>query len=95
MSAVKIGTLKNQLSQYLNRVRRGERVQVYDRDELIAEIVPIQGKGAPSAWERMVQAGFLRPPEEEGGLSGLKISKASPRLKQTLDRAFAESRDES
>ena len=94
MSAVKIGVLKNQLSQYLNRVRRGDRVQIYDRDELIAEIIPASGKGAPSVWERMIQDGFLQPAEEEGGFSGLRIATASPRLKQVLDQALDETRDE-
>jgi antitoxin (DNA-binding transcriptional repressor) of toxin-antitoxin stability system len=38
----KIAELKNQLSRYLALVRRGEVVQVFDRDVPIARIVPIR-----------------------------------------------------
>ena len=41
---VKTGELKNRLSYYLRRVReRGETVIVYDRDEPIATLQPLQG----------------------------------------------------
>jgi len=39
---VKISELKAHLSQYLRHVRRGHTVEVFDRETLIAEIVPIQ-----------------------------------------------------
>ena len=40
MKSVGIKILKNKLSSYLDLVRRGERVLVTDRDEVIAEIRP-------------------------------------------------------
>jgi antitoxin (DNA-binding transcriptional repressor) of toxin-antitoxin stability system len=40
MKAVKIGTLKNQLSAYLKLVRNGEEVIVQDRDTPVARILP-------------------------------------------------------
>jgi prevent-host-death family protein len=41
MKKAKIGELRNNLSRYLQRVREGETVTIYDRNLPIAEIVPI------------------------------------------------------
>lgn len=40
MSVVKVSELKDRLSYYLRRVRRGESVLVSDRDRVIARIEP-------------------------------------------------------
>jgi prevent-host-death family protein len=40
MQMVKIADLKNNLSRYLARVRRGAEITVYDRDTPVARIVP-------------------------------------------------------
>ena len=40
MSVVKVSDLKNRLSHYLRRVRRGESVLISDRDQVIARIEP-------------------------------------------------------
>ena len=37
-----ISTLKNNLSRYLQRVRQGQTVEVFDRDQLVARIVPVE-----------------------------------------------------
>jgi antitoxin (DNA-binding transcriptional repressor) of toxin-antitoxin stability system len=42
MRRAKIAELKNNLSRYLDHVRAGGTVLVLDRDEPIAEIVPLQ-----------------------------------------------------
>ncbi len=42
MKKAKIGELRNGLSRYLDHVRAGGSVVVYDRDTPIAEIVPIR-----------------------------------------------------
>jgi antitoxin (DNA-binding transcriptional repressor) of toxin-antitoxin stability system len=39
---VKISELKAHLSEYLRHVRRGLTVEVFDRETLIAEIVPVE-----------------------------------------------------
>ena len=41
MKKAKIGELRNGLSRYLDHVRAGGSVVVYDRDTPIAEIVPV------------------------------------------------------
>lgn len=42
MNQAKIYDLKNRLSFFLNKVRRGQSVRVYDRNCPIADIVPIR-----------------------------------------------------
>lgn len=49
MQTVGVRELKNRLSEYLRRVRLGERVLVTDRGEVVAEFLPPgQGQGDPS-----------------------------------------------
>jgi prevent-host-death family protein len=60
MLTVKIAELKNNLSRYLRAVRRGERVEILDRDVPIARITPIDSEGVkPGAVEKADRA-FLR-----------------------------------
>jgi antitoxin (DNA-binding transcriptional repressor) of toxin-antitoxin stability system len=49
MQTVGVRELKNKLSEYLRRVRLGERVLVTDRGEVVAEFLPPgQGQADPS-----------------------------------------------
>lgn len=49
MQTVGVRELKNKLSEYLRRVRLGERVLVTDRGEVVAEFLPAgQGQGDPA-----------------------------------------------
>jgi antitoxin (DNA-binding transcriptional repressor) of toxin-antitoxin stability system len=63
--AVKIAELKNRLSYYLRRVRRGESILVCDRDRVIARIERV-GAGAPvhgsdAEWlDRLERRGVIR-----------------------------------
>jgi antitoxin (DNA-binding transcriptional repressor) of toxin-antitoxin stability system len=54
MSAVNISELKDNLSHYLRRVRRGETILVRDRDRVIARIEPAgpadSGAAGDEAW---------------------------------------------
>ena len=48
MKAVGLRELKNRLSEYVREVRRGERVLVTDRGEVVAELLPPgQGSAVP------------------------------------------------
>ena len=51
MKKAKIAELRNGLSRYLDHVRAGGTVVVYDRDKPIAEIVPIKKSRARSKEE--------------------------------------------
>ncbi|HEY9786464.1 MAG TPA: type II toxin-antitoxin system prevent-host-death family antitoxin [Candidatus Obscuribacterales bacterium] len=44
MKPINIAELKNNLSLYLNKVRRGEEIVVRDRNTPIAKIIPWQGE---------------------------------------------------
>ena len=49
MQRAKIGEMKNQLSRYLDHVRGGGEVLVFDRDRPIARLVPVSRPGGPAA----------------------------------------------
>lgn len=59
--SVNVAELKNNLSAFLARVRRGEEVLVRDRDVPIARIVPLGGDGSHEEEEALVAAGALKP----------------------------------
>ena len=59
MNSVKIATLKNGLSQYLETVRRGGEIVVIDRDTPIARIVPYGAHGSALLAE-LVKNGTVR-----------------------------------
>jgi len=68
MASVGIRDLKNKLSRYVRRVAAGERVAVTDRGRVVAELVPPSpgaSAGRPG-YDRLVAAGVLRPPLEQG-----------------------------
>ena len=55
MKQAKIANLKNNLSRYLDHVRRGGSVTVLDRDRPVARLVPLPHKGAGGASERLAR----------------------------------------
>lgn len=62
MKKTKIADLKNKLSYYLERVKKGETILVLDRTTPVARIVPVE---APSS---------LPPKEEDAWLRRLEAS---------------------
>jgi antitoxin (DNA-binding transcriptional repressor) of toxin-antitoxin stability system len=65
MKKAMVSELKNRLSYYLRFVRAGESVLVYDRDQAIARIEPVQNAAAddPGAWiAELERRGALRAP---------------------------------
>jgi len=65
MKPVKIAELKNRLSYYLRRVRRGEVVLIADRDRVIARIERVsEAEAVPEGeaeWvERLERQGVIR-----------------------------------
>jgi len=62
MRAVGLRELKNRLSEYVRDVRRGERVLVTDRGEVVAELVPpghsSQAAGIPPGLEALSRSGL-------------------------------------
>ena len=60
MTAVGIRELKNQLSQYLKRVRGGERLVVTERGKPVAIISPPHASGADKHIEALLREGLAR-----------------------------------
>jgi prevent-host-death family protein len=65
MKTVNIGELKNQLSAYLQYVRRGEEVIVKDRNRPVARILPFESESLSDVEARLVAEGKLKLPERK------------------------------
>ena len=69
MKNARISELRDSLSEYLARVRKGETVIVYDRDTPIARIEPIAP--APGNWPEWIREaerrGIITPPRIRDG----------------------------
>jgi prevent-host-death family protein len=61
MLEVGVRELKASLSEYLRRVRRGERVRVTVRGRPVAELVPAEVSAAEQGWRRLVAEGRVTP----------------------------------
>lgn len=63
MKVANIAKTRNQLSQLLRRVKRGETVIITDRDRPVARLTPIDMAAAPSASEldTLFASGALLP----------------------------------
>jgi prevent-host-death family protein len=71
MRSVNIGTLRNQLSAYLQLVREGEEVVVRDRNKPVARIVPFRPDAASGFTEEelyLASIGVLKLPENPRGI---------------------------
>ena len=94
MIAVNIAELKNRLSEYLRKVRRGESILVRDRDEIIARLEPAGPQahaGGDRAWLRELEArGVLRL----GKGSIAEIAARAVRVKANVVDALLEERTE-
>ena len=66
MKNARISELRDKLSEYLARVRKGETVIVYDRDTPIARLEPIAP--SPENWPE-----WLREAERRGIITPAKI----------------------
>lgn len=65
MKTVNIGKLKNELSAYLQYVRRGEEVIVKDRNVPVARILPFHRSDVSEEEAQLVAEGKMKLPEKE------------------------------
>lgn len=98
MKTAKIGELRNALSRFLAYVRKGGRVRVYDRDEPIAEIVPIGAEARrPGATIEAVMADLERAGSVRRGTGGLPpgfLTCKLPKARRSVVEAVLEERRE-
>jgi antitoxin (DNA-binding transcriptional repressor) of toxin-antitoxin stability system len=90
----KIANLKDNLSRYLEHVRRGGSVLVLDRDRPVARLVPLPHDGAPGATERLSRLerqGLIR--RGTGGRSAASAARKPLRLPGGVLRGLLEERE--
>ncbi len=88
---VGVKNLKNNLSAYLRQVKRGVRVLITDRDEVVAEIGKPRGElgGFPPLFEEWIRRGELRPgrrPKRPLPASPVRFPKGTAQRLLDLDR---------
>jgi prevent-host-death family protein len=93
MKTVNIAQLKNNLSVYLNHVRRGGQVLIKDRNLPVAKIVQLDAEDEEAL--ALAAEGRIKLPEKPGGIpdSFFSLPGASVSLNKIL-RALRKERDE-
>jgi prevent-host-death family protein len=86
MATVGVAQLRQNLSEYLRRVERGERLVVTDRNRPVAELGPPPAKG--DALDRLIAEGRVSRPLRHGLPQPLKLD-GDP---YALSRALEDSR---
>jgi len=95
MKQVGLRELKNRLSEYVRVVRAGERVQVADRGQVVAELVPptpAKGCDPAAGLAELERRGLLRPPTAEGRARYPRLPRLLPT--GTAQRLLDEDRSE-
>lgn len=91
MSAtVGIAELRQNLSRYLRRVERGERLVVTDRNRPVAELGPPPTTGA--AVDRLIAEGRVSPPVRRGLPDPVQLDGDPHALSNALDEIRGERR---
>lgn len=85
---VGVAELRQNLSKYLRKVERGERLVVTDRNRPVAELGPPPATGADL--DRLIAAGRVSPPRRRTLPEPLVLGGDST----ALSRALAETRDD-
>jgi antitoxin (DNA-binding transcriptional repressor) of toxin-antitoxin stability system len=94
MQKATISELKNSLSAYLKKVRAGQTVVIYDRDQPVARLERIEGgSGVDDRLERLERAGLMRRGTGSDPLELLKDG--APKSKRSVTQALIEERRES
>jgi prevent-host-death family protein len=98
MKRAKISELRDQLSRYLDEVRRGETIEIVDRNVPVARVVPIvaggrKGQRRDRAWiERLLRSGHVKSGPLKGVPEILKRVPSGPAKSGVLDALLSERR---
>lgn len=92
MKRASISELKNQLSAYLQRVRAGQTVIVYDRDRPIARIDRVADEDDDDRIAALLRNGIVTPPSEPLPLELLRAP--LPRAGHSVLDALLEERED-
>ncbi len=85
---VGVAELRQNLSKYLRRVERGERLVVTDRNRPVAELGPPAATGA--SLDRLIAEGRVTRPTRRGLPEPLTLDGASRALSRALDEVRGE-----
>jgi prevent-host-death family protein len=88
MSTVGIAELRQNLSRYLRRVERGERLLVTDRNRPVAELGPPPSTGA--ALDRLIAEGRVSRPTRRGLPEPIELTGDPRALSRALDEVRGE-----
>ncbi len=91
MKDVSISELKAHLSRYLRMVRRGERIRVRDRLEVVAELGPAPPEAATLS-ARLAEEGRLRTGSQDWASLQITPLKKRVPIQQILDDVRADAR---
>jgi prevent-host-death family protein len=89
MNTVGVGELRQNLSRYLRRVARGERLIVTDRNRPVAELGPPPAVGAEL--DRLILEGRVSRPPRTGLPQPLEVTGDPYALSRALDEVRGES----
>lgn len=92
MDKATISELKNRLSAYLDRVRAGHSVLIFDRDRPIARLERVEASTAGDRLAHLERAGLIRRANAKLDLKALR--RAAPRARQSVREALIEERRE-
>jgi prevent-host-death family protein len=87
-NTVGVAELRQNLSRYLRRVERGERLLVTDRNRPVAELGPAPSTGA--ALDRLIAAGRVARPARRGLPPPLPMDGDPHALSRALDEIRGE-----
>jgi prevent-host-death family protein len=99
MKQAKISELRNHLSRYLDRVRRGETIEVVDRDIPVARVVPVtpgsgRGRGKNGALiKRLLRSGAVKSGPLKGVPEILRQAPPGPKESGVLEALLSERRE--
>jgi prevent-host-death family protein len=88
MDTVGVAELRQNLSRYLRRVERGERLVVTDRNRPVAELGPPPSSGA--ALDRLIAEGRVSRPRRRGLPASLELAGDPYALSRALDEVRGE-----
>jgi prevent-host-death family protein len=93
MEKVTISQLKNRLSAFLKKVRAGQTILVFDRDQPVARLERIKDEGCPDdRLSRLERNGLLR--RSTGRLPLETLQSPAPEAKQSVVQALLDERQE-
>jgi prevent-host-death family protein len=83
--SIGVRELRQNLSVYLRRVKRGEALEVTERGQAVAVLVPLRPDATPL--DRLVAAGLASPPQGDLLELGLPPGRVSRRLSEALEES--------